>query len=115
MNLMAGERTADGIVVDGDWLIHAPANTPQGPITVGARPETIRLSVEEREGWHPMRVYISEPQGAETIVNLHLGEQFIRVVTEPGIRPGPGETVWVSIERGALRLFDATTGQALIN
>jgi multiple sugar transport system ATP-binding protein len=113
MNLMPGERTADGIVVDGNWLIHAPADLPQGPVTVGARPETIRLSVEEREGWHPMTVYISEPQGAETIVNLHLGEQFIRVVTGPDIRPGPNETIWVAIERSALRLFDATTGQAI--
>ena len=82
-------------------------------MTVGARPETIRLSLEERDGWHPLTVYISEPQGADTIVNLRPGEQFIRVVTEPEIRPGPNETVWVSMERGALRLFDATTGQAI--
>ncbi|MCO5221944.1 MAG: hypothetical protein M9947_10245 [Thermomicrobiales bacterium] len=60
-----------------------------------------------------MTVYISEPQGSETIVNLRLGEEFIRVVTEPEIRPGPNETVWVNLERGALRLFDATTGQAI--
>ena len=113
MNLMPGERTASGIVVDGNWQLPAPSDLPRGPVTVGVRPETIRLSVEEREGWHPMTVYISEPQGAETIVNLHLGEQFIRVVTEPDIRPGPNETVWVNLERGALRLFDATTGQAI--
>jgi hypothetical protein len=60
-----------------------------------------------------MSVYISEPQGSETIINLHQGEKFIRVVTEPEIRPGPNETVWVNLERGALRLFDATTGQAI--
>lgn len=113
MNLMPGDRTADGIVVDGDWLIHAPAELPHGPVTAGARPENIRLSLEKRDGWHPMPVYISEPQGADTIVNLRLGEQFIRVVTEPGVRPAPGETVWISLERGALRLFDATTGQAI--
>lgn len=113
MNLMPGERTSEGIVVDNDWLIHAPADLPPGPVTVGARPEAIRFSMVEREGWHPMRVYISEPQGADTIVNLHLGERFIRVVTEPGIRPAPGETAWVALERGALRLFDATTGHAL--
>jgi multiple sugar transport system ATP-binding protein len=113
MNLMPGERTADGIVVDENWLIPAPANLPQGPVTVGARPETIKLSVEQKVGWHPMTVYISEPQGPDTIVNLRLGEQFIRVVTEPDVRPGPGETVWVNVERGGLRLFDATTGQAI--
>ena len=113
MNLMDGERTADGIVVDGNWVIPAPADLPQGPVTVGARPETIRLSPTEKEGWHPMTVYISEPQGSETIVNLHQGEKFIRVVTEPEIRPGPNEPVWVNLERGALRLFDATTGQAI--
>ena len=113
MNLMPGERTGDGIVVDGSWRIQAPADLPQGPVTVGARPENIRLSLTEREGWHPISVYISEPQGAETIVNLRLSEQFIRVVTEPEIRPGPNETVWVNVERSGLRLFDATTGQAL--
>jgi len=113
MNLMAGERTADGIVVDENWTIPAPANLPQGPVTVGARPETIRLSPAQKEGWHPMTVYVSEPQGSDTIVNLRLGEEFIRVVTEPDIRPSPNETVWVNVERGALRLFDATTGQAL--
>jgi multiple sugar transport system ATP-binding protein len=80
---------------------------------VGARPETIRLSLEAKDGWHPMSVYVSEPQGPDTIVNLRLGEQFIRVVTEPDVRPGPGETVWVNVERGGLRLFDATTGQTL--
>ncbi len=79
MNLMAGERTADGIVVDENWVIPAPADLPQGPVTVGARPETIRLSLSEKEGWHPMSVYISEPQGSDTIVNLRLGR---------GIHPG---------------------------
>jgi multiple sugar transport system ATP-binding protein len=113
MNLMDGERTPDGIVIDGNWLVPAPTDLPQGPVTVGVRPETIRLSETEKEGWHPMSVYISEPQGSETIINLHQGEKFIRVVTEPEIRPGPNETVWVNLERGALRLFDATTGQAI--
>ncbi len=113
MNLMAGERTADGIVVDGSWQLPAPAELPYGPVTVGIRPENLRLSLTEREGWHPMSVYISEPQGADTIVNLHLGDAFIRVVTEPEIRPGPNETVWIQTERGGLRHFDATTGQAL--
>jgi ABC-type sugar transport system ATPase subunit len=113
MNLLDGERTADGIVVDGDWVIHAPADLPLGPVTIGARPENIHLSLTEKEGWHPMSVYISEPQGSETIVNLHQGDKFIRVVTEPEIRPNPNDTAWVSLERGALRLFDATTGQAI--
>jgi multiple sugar transport system ATP-binding protein len=113
MNLMAGERTADGIVVDENWLIPAPAELPEGAVTVGIRPENVKLSREQKDGWHPMTVYISEPQGADTIVNLRLGEQFIRVVTEPEIRPGPNETVWVRVERSGLRLFDATTGQAL--
>lgn len=113
MNLLPGERTADGIVVDGSWVLPAPENLPTGPVTVGARPETIRLSLERRDGWHPLAVYISEPQGADTIVNLRLGDQFIRVVTQPGIRPGPTETVWVHLEPDALRLFDATTGQAI--
>ena len=113
MNLMPGERTADGIVVDRTWLIAAPADLPPGPVTIGARPENIRLSLTEREGWHPMTVYISEPQGPDTIVNLRLGEQFLRVVTEPNVRPDPNETVWVHVERSGLRLFDATTGQAL--
>ena len=113
MNLMDGERTSDGIVVDENWVVPAPADLPQGPVTVGARPENIRLSLTEREGWHPMSVYISEPQGSDTIVNLHQGEKFIRVVTEPDIRPDPNEKVWVNLERSALRLFDATTGQAV--
>lgn len=113
MNLIPGERGPDGIVVDGAWRLPAPADLPHGPVVVGARPEAIRLSMQEREGWHPMTVYVSEPQGADTIVNLHLGEEFIRVVTEPEIRPGPHATVWVHIERGAMRLFDATTGQAI--
>jgi ABC-type sugar transport system ATPase subunit len=108
MNLLDGERTADGIVVDGDWVLPAPADLPQGPVT-----ENIRLSLTQKEDWHPMSVYISEPQGSETIVNLHQREKFIRVVTEPEIRPGSNETVWVHVERSALRLFDATTGQAI--
>ena len=113
MNLMEGERTAEGIVVDGNWTIKAPADLPQGSVTVGVRPENLRLSLTERDGWHAMPVYISEPQGADTIVNLRRGEQFIRVVTEPEIRPSPGETVWVQVEPRSLRLFDATTGQAI--
>ena len=82
-------------------------------MTAGVWPENLRVSMEAREGWHPLTVYISEPQGADTIVNLRLGEEFIRAVTEPQIRPSPNDTVWVNLERSALRLFDATTGQAL--
>jgi ABC-type sugar transport system ATPase subunit len=58
-------------------------------------------------------VFLSEPLGSEVIVNVKLGETLVKVRTDPEIRPRPGDTVYLRADPRGIRLFDATTGEAI--
>ena len=116
MNTLPVSRQDGQLVADGGWRFRLPdldrRSLPDGPLTLGVRPEDVSLSLEPITDGQPARVFVSEPLGNEVIVNVHVGQTLLKVRTEPSVRPGRGETVYLQANPRRLHLFDAT-GQRL--
>jgi ABC-type sugar transport system ATPase subunit len=54
-----------------------------------------------------------EPFGSEVIVDAKIGDQSIKIRTEPSVRPAPGSSIALRADPAAVRLFDQATGTAL--
>jgi multiple sugar transport system ATP-binding protein len=115
MNILDGERADGALLVAGGWRIPAPTiRADRGAaLKVGLRPEAIALS-NEAGGGVAGEVLVSEPLGSEVIVNVKLGETLLKVRTAPEVRPEPGSRVWLSAQREDVRVFDASSGAALV-
>ena len=65
---------------------------------LGVRPEGVRLARAAAEGMRPMEAHLIEPLGAYDIVDLKLGDRFLKArtasgfVRAPGTRSGRGST-----------------------
>ncbi len=122
MNLLRARADGDHLVVADGWRIPAPPGGRQRPsldassgsgLTLGLRPEAIRLSQTAEPGALAAEVFLTEPLGSEVIVNIRLGDEIVKVRTAPEVRPAPHDTVWLTALPGGVRLFDRVTGQAL--
>jgi multiple sugar transport system ATP-binding protein len=82
-------------------------------VTLGIRPEHIRLSKEAREGYMSASVYVTELMGNETLVFLRLGEERIIARAGADFRAEPKTPVWVAFEMERAEFFDADSGAAL--
>ncbi|RYH01379.1 sn-glycerol-3-phosphate ABC transporter ATP-binding protein UgpC [Salipiger sp. IMCC34102] len=100
-------RVSDGQALVGDHVV-APAAVPAGEVTLGLRPEDLRIT---RDGPLPMRVDYIEELGAQRIVHGFVDGQKI-AVTETGAESLPAD-LRLSVDPGALHLFDVKTGRRL--
>lgn len=82
-------------------------------VTLGIRPEHVRLATEARKGYLPARVYVTELMGNETLVFLRLGEEKLIARAEADFRAEPEEPVGVCFEMERAEFFDAQSGEAL--
>ena len=82
-------------------------------VTLGVRPEDVRIATEEREGSFPAKVYVTELMGNETFVFLKLGEEKIVARTHPDVRLEIEATVWLSFDERKLHFFDAASGKRI--
>ncbi len=86
-------------------------------VTLGVRPEDLYEApppgLESQTVALPVRVDAVEPLGAETLLVLSFegAELIARIGRDTGLRSGA--SVAISLDVGALHLFDATTGKAL--
>jgi multiple sugar transport system ATP-binding protein len=83
-----------------------------GPCFVGIRPEDVHL----RDGESGIRatVYVTEPLGGETVVDLALGDRVLKALSPPASAPAPSAEVAVSFDPTRLHLFDGE-GRALVS
>jgi multiple sugar transport system ATP-binding protein len=116
MNTLTVTRADGGLLADGGWRFPVPSVgvVPDGPLTLGVRPEDVAVSLDRVDGSQPASVFVSEPLGNEVIVNVHVGQALIKVRAAPGVRPGHGETVYLTFDASRLHLFDAA-GRRLTN
>ncbi|MBI1881333.1 MAG: ABC transporter ATP-binding protein [Chloroflexi bacterium] len=83
-------------------------------VWLGMRPEDIRVFAEPpAEAAIPARVSVVEPLGSETIVDLALGSELIKVTVSPTQTLAEGQPVWVTFDPAKLHLFDPATDQRL--
>ena len=123
MNFLPAELVQqDGHVVvrHGDLALTLPpdmadrviARVTSGDVTLGVRPETIRL-LPAGEGV-PATVYVTEPAGHNVIVDVLLGERRLRVRgdrDDPRLDAlSPDDPIGLAFDPALLHVFDATTG-----
>ncbi len=73
---------------------------------IGVRPEDVELDTGARG--FPSRVFVLEPLGGETVVDLTVGDQIVKALVAPAVAPGPGVAVGVVLDPTRLHVFDAT-------
>ena len=84
-------------------------------VVLGIRPEDITIYTErpDRDQLIPTEIFVSEPLGNETIVDIKLGQEIIKILAEadfPGVR---GNKVWIEFDRAKFHLFRKETGECL--
>jgi multiple sugar transport system ATP-binding protein len=125
MNLLQGELAGDGErlwlrVGDGVELPLSPHDAVRDalraqvgrPLTVGLRPEDMRID-GEGEGALPAQVEAVEPVGNEAFVNLRCGDSEIILRQPPHDLPVPGDIVHLSHVPARAHFFDGESGKRL--
>jgi multiple sugar transport system ATP-binding protein len=99
-----------GEIVAGQ--VPPPAAPPEnGRVTVGIRPERVRLA--EGSSGVPCKVVLIEPTGLGTVVHFDLAGQVLKAFTTNRPAVAIGDTAHVILEPQALLLFHPETGLRL--
>ena len=82
-----------------------------GPsVTLGFRPEDVRLSLEGRGGAFPAKVYVTEDLGNETQISLRVGPHSVMARGGPRLSLNIEDQVWVVLNEQDLHFFDTESG-----
>jgi ABC-type sugar transport system ATPase subunit len=110
MNLLAA-TAHDGHLRVGDQPLGLAAAVADGPVTVGARAEQVRLATDGLEGL----ATAVEVLGADVLVFTSLSDGTAVVARQAveAARPAIGEPVRVALVAGEYALFDAVTTRLL--
>jgi len=119
MNLLPMEYRPDGgkpQLVNSHLSVSLPEAARAGleqsssnAVVLGVRPEDIRLVPEPVDGMPAGEVFMLEPLGRDTLVDVRVGQQPIRVLVPGGTEIRPGTRVWLQWDWDRQHLFDART------
>ncbi len=119
MNLVRMEyRTSGGTpqLASVDLTLPLPARAQAGleqasgkDVVLGVRPEHVQLSTQPVEGMPVGEVYMLEPLGRDTLVDVRVGQQPIRALVPGRADMRIGERVWLRWDWARQHLFDART------
>jgi multiple sugar transport system ATP-binding protein len=117
-------RFSDGVLVgtDGSWrqsltsaqrdLVGKHLNGGEG--IFGIRPEDVELSRGGETGTIPAEVYVVEPLGDRTIVDMRVGSGTVKVKAAPDFAANSGTNLNVRFDPGRFHVFEKTTGETII-
>ena len=95
-------------------LPKAPPNTLNvRAVTLGIRPENIRISTESSNGASPASVYVTEQMGNETLVVVAIEDLKLTARASAGFRVPPETVVWLTFDMDKSHFFDGDTGTRL--
>lgn len=85
-----------------------------GYVVLGLRPEDVRIHAEKRiEGSVPAEIYVTEPLGNETIVDVKMGENVVKVIEEPDFEGKSGQKIWIKIDSAKIHFFHDETHECI--
>ncbi|SHJ75218.1 multiple sugar transport system ATP-binding protein [Aureimonas altamirensis DSM 21988] len=117
MNMVSGRLDPNDPTrfVTGDGTVlpvgRPPASAQGKDLVYGMRPEALTLSASGV----PLQVVVIEPTGYESQVVAKLGQSEVSCVFRERVTVAPGETIHVAIDPNAIHLFDAKSGQRLVD
>lgn len=119
------EKTADGCILNQDSftlnakgkdIAEALSAYDKGEITLGVRPEDIEIYLEKPAGdCFAAKVYVYEPLGNETVVDIALGDSIIKVLADPDFQADSGQEIWLALKPHKLHLFDIESTQNILH
>ncbi len=80
---------------------------------IGIRPEDIRIDASGDEGMKAT-VYVTEPLGGETVVDLQLGERVLKVLAPPTLKLKQDQVVRARLDHTRVHLF-TEAGDAVVS
>jgi sn-glycerol 3-phosphate transport system ATP-binding protein len=110
MNLMEGVVRAGVLHVGGAAVTEV--QEPDGPVTVGVRPEHLRLHTSRADGMVPAVVDFVEPLGSHVLVTALVGETRVIVQAPADVALDSGTRVGLAAAPERTYFFDAVTGDA---
>ena len=113
MNLMPGEVRSGVLHVGGAELSTVPC--PDGPVTVGARPEHLEVRGAGGEGVVPARVDFVEPLGSHVLITAAVDATRVIVQAPAGTDFAPGTAIGLVLPPQHTYFFDAETGRAQLH
>jgi len=122
INLIDCDLDARGQLDAADFSIDVPSQfagalpgSSGGPLTLGIRPQDVRVSPTEpaEAGCIAAEIYTTEPLGDSTILDLKVGDKLIKAVAGSTFEGDAGSTVWIRFAPERIHLFDRTTGRAI--
>ncbi len=83
-------------------------------VYLGVRPEDLQVSVEKTINTViPAEVYVVEPQGANLVIDLKIGDQIIKAITPLTLDAKLGQQVWVGFDLKKIHIFDGKTEKTI--
>jgi multiple sugar transport system ATP-binding protein len=120
MNVVTGtlHRQGDQAWVEADdgvrWPLAASAPGSEGQaVAYGIRPGDLGVGSADRVGSVPAEVIVVEPTGAETELLVRCGTAQCVVVLHGRTAAQPGQIIALTVDTGAVHLFDPASGAAL--
>ncbi len=77
------------------------------------RPENINVSFQKEKDWFKVSLKSVQPTGANTILQVNLGNTEITLLLPEFIRMKLDEPLWISFDPASLNFFDEETGKNL--
>ena len=122
MNLLDCQLDEDArMLVGEDWhfaLTAAHLERVKGrtnDLVFGIRPEDVDLIADAADnGDLPAHVFVTEPLGDRTIVDMRLGKQSVKVKADPEFQTASGEWLTLRFDAQRFHLFDRSTGSAIV-
>ncbi len=82
-------------------------------VDLGIRAENIEVHLDPDDGSLPAEVVVSEHLGAQQLLTVQVGEDILKVSTNPDLAIKAGRTIGLTMLKNKLRIFDEQTGERL--
>ena len=107
INLFTGS-VVDGALKCGNLTLPLPKElSEEGKRIVAAvRPEKILVSESPQKGWHEVKTEILQPTGADTILQVRIGDTTLTLLQPGFITLAEGSSLWISFDIETLSFFD---------
>jgi multiple sugar transport system ATP-binding protein len=110
------------VLVGGDWNLGLPptlldrlrSSNSSKPLVLGIRPEDVDLKDMAGSGDFNAQVFVVEPLGDRTIVDMQIGKTTVKVKADPHFTAHVGDSLALHFDSQRFHLFDKSTGNALI-
>lgn len=95
---------ADAFEIDVSQRLPHPPETAS-EVTLGIRPEDVKVSNSKTPKAIEGEVYVVEPLGAESMVNIKLGKDIVKAKTTALTDSAVGKRTWVEFSRSKVHIF----------